>query len=346
MQRDNWSLGMMIREATKNVFSPAARLFPIVAVAVLLGAGQSALMIQQSNALSSSLADLRILGRNVVVVTPPSPDSVGAVTRDSCEALSTYDQVERSGLVGVAEYSDFSELGPLVPIQEASSTLVPLLRLNDAVVGSALSPETSRTRTLRLPSGQLLQSSVGPEMPAGVPVNSVLSVPLDIDTTTGTYCVAVLDPYLPLDESQGLVLADLQIYGEPLLTSTPFRENVDIINTYLVRTERFLPLGIAVLAGFSTLALSRSRASEFAAYRLSGTSRRSLTIIVVLEQAAVAGFYATSATMTVVVAGLQLRDPSVPILWAVVGALSWTLCAGSAASATAVRRASDLAKDR
>lgn len=302
--------------------------------------------MHQADTLSATLAELQSRGRNVVVASLSSPDSASTVTRESCEALALYAQVERSGLVQPSDRTDFAELGPLVPVQKTSATLVPLLGASDAVVGSALAAGGSMPRTLRTPEGQLLDSIVGPALPAGVPVNSVLSVPLDLDTTTGTYCVAVVESYIPLSEARRLVLADLQIRGDPLLVSTPFSEDVDIVSIYLGRTERFLPAGIAVLAAFSTLALSRSRSSELAAYRLSGTSRRSLAIIVVLEQATIAGFYVASATATVLVAGLHMRDPAVPVLWATVGALAWTLCAGSAASVATLRRASGLAKDR
>jgi len=336
----------MVREANANVFSPAARMFPVLAVAVLVGAGQSSLMIHQASQLDETLAALTMSGRNVVTVAPPSPDSVSTVDRVSCEALAEYPQIERAGLVGTAERTEVVELGAFLPLQPVSATLLPGLDAYDAVVGSALWSDDDPTLTLAAPGGQVLHAEVGDEMPAGVPTGSALAIPLGATTTSGSYCVVVLDPYLPLTDARTLVLADLQMAGEPLAATSPYKETVDVVALHLSRTERFLPAGIAVLAGFSVLGLSRLRSSELAAYRLSGTSRRSLATILLLEQAILAGFYLTSATAAALVLGPLLRDPAVPILWAVVGALGWTVCAGSAASITVLRRASDLAKDR
>lgn len=346
MAHDQWSLRMLSREAVKNIFSPVARLFPVIAVAVLLGAVQSALIVHESDLLIATLADLQMRGRNVVVSAPRSAESPSTVTRQSCEGLASYPQVVNAGLVQPGDPADFLELGSLVPVQAASTTLVPDLATHDAVIGSALSPGVHIAKKLRMPSGQVLHAAVGTPQPAGVPVNSVLSVPLDVDTSTGVYCVVVFDPLIPPSTALEIVVADLQVIGDPLYTSSPFVESVDVVSTYLTRPERFLPVGIALSAGFSTFAMSGFRSSEFAAYRLSGTTRRSLMIIVMLEQAMIAGFYLSSATASSLALGTRLTDPSVPVLWAVVGALAWTLSAGSAAAASSLRRASDLAKDR
>ncbi|ACZ23255.1 hypothetical protein Sked_33600 [Sanguibacter keddieii DSM 10542] len=339
---------MLVREAVKNVLSPAARMFPVLAVAVLLGAGQTALVVHQADALGSTLDDLGLAGRNVVVLTPPASDAVSTVSRTSCDGLTRYDQVQAAGLVGRAERTDLVELGSFVPLQPVSDTLLPLLTTHDAVVGAALWPDADADESIVLvtASGQVLQAALGPPVPAGISTGAALGVPLDPTTTTGDHCVVVLDPYLPVQESRQVVLSELQLVGEPLVATSPYSETVDVVARHLARTERFLPGAVAVLAGFTALALSRLRSSELAAYRLSGTSRRSLATMLLLEQMIVAGFFVTSGTTAALVLGTHLRDPAVPVLWAVVGGLAWVVCAGTAASAAVLRRASDLAKDR
>lgn len=361
---------MLVREAVKNVLSPAARMFPVLAVAVLLGAGQTALVVHQADTLGSTLDELGLVGRNVVVLTPPTSDAVSTVSRTSCEGLTRHDQVRAAGLLGRSERTDIVELGSFVPVQPVSDTLLPLLTTHDAVVGAALRPEGAAALwsdgdaalrpdgdaalwsdgdasvVLVTASGQVLQAAVGPPTPAGVSTGSVVGVPLDPTTTSGDHCVVVLDPYLPVQESRQLVLSELQLVGEPLVASSPYSETVDVVALHLGRTERYVPAAVAVLAGFTTLALSRLRSSELAAYRLSGTSRRSLATMLLLEQVIVAGFFVTSATTATLALGTHLRDPTVPVLWAVVGGLAWVACAGAAASTAVLRQASDLAKDR
>lgn len=346
MQRDRWSLTMLVREAVKNVLSPAARMFPVLAVAVLLGAGQTALVVHQADTLGSTLDELGLVGRNVVVLTPPTSDAVSTVSRTSCEGLTRHDQVRAAGLLGRSVRTDIVELGSFVPLQPASDTLLPLLTTHDAVVGAALWPDGEESLVLATSRGQVVHAAVGDPAPAGVPTGSALGVPLAPRTTVGDHCVVVLDPYLPVQESRQLVLSELQLTGEPLVASSPYSETVDVVALHLGRTERYVPAAVAVLAGFTALALSRLRSSELAAYRLSGTSRRSLATMLLLEQMIVAGFFVMSATTATLVLGTHLRDPAVPVLWAVVGGLAWVACGGLAASVAVLRQASDLAKDR
>ncbi|MDF2846537.1 MAG: hypothetical protein K0R97_519, partial [Oerskovia sp.] len=68
-ETDRWPLALLAREATRNVFSTAARLFPVVLLAVLLGSAQASLAVQQGSRLEQQIAELRTQGRNVLSAT-------------------------------------------------------------------------------------------------------------------------------------------------------------------------------------------------------------------------------------------------------------------------------------
>jgi hypothetical protein len=351
-ETDRWPLALLAREATRNVFSTAARLFPVVLLAVLLGSAQASLAVQQGSRLEQQIAELRTQGRNVLSATQTAPESPILIDRDSCEALAALPVVERAGIqVGAAPTLDLPQLGAKTPVRPVSTTLLPELATHDAVIGRGLAQTAGLTpgQQLNLAIGAkagIVNALVGSGDGAGLGGTGAVFVAADRSTTTNPTCSVVLTPFADASAAAPVVAAALHVQDNPVLVSAELRETTDVVALYLARIERFLPLLLGAIGGLTVAVVGSLRSSELAAYRLSGTSPRSLGVLLALEQALIAGvFVAASTAATLVLAG-QALAPAASVLWSAAGGLVWLVVGNLLSLPVLRRRPSDMAKDR
>jgi hypothetical protein len=298
---------------------------------------------------------LRSSGRLVVELTSTNPEDPVAIDRASCEALLDQPDVERAGIVTLETFTDVPALGQNTSITAASRTLFPQLDTADVLVGSALREPTGDFH-LRMPAGNLALARVLGPQPTGIDTNSTLLVGLPPSTTNGPSCRIVVDGHSDPAEVLPRLAAAVQVSGtSPLTANTPYQETVNPVTTYLERSSRYLPLLIGILGGFAAAVINRVRLSELAAYRLSGTSSRTLALLLALEQFLLAGTLTAAASL---VATLLTGTPSIPglgtypvsisavTLAALTAGAAWILTATLLTIDIPLRQPTDLAKDR
>ena len=352
-ESDRWPLALLAREATRNVFSTAARLFPVVLLAVLLGSSQATLAVHQGNALEQQVAELRTQGRNVLSATQTAQDSPVLIDRASCEALTALPVIERAGIqVADGRSMDLPQLGARIPVRPVSTTLLPEVAMHDAVIGPGMAATVGLTPGQRLdlapgPNGTSTVSAlVGSGDGAGLGGTGAVFVAADSSVTTSATCSVVLTPFADASAAAPVIAASLDVQDNPVLVSAELRETTDVVALFLARVERFLPLLLGALGGLTVAVIGSLRSSELAAYRLSGTSPRSLGVLLAFEQVLVAGvFVAASVAATLLLAG-QALTPAASILWSVAGGLVWLVVGNLVALPVLRRRPSDMAKDR
>lgn len=344
MLTDDWRPSLLVREATRNVFGWGSRRLPALILAAAIGLAHVMFLAYQTQELEDRLADLALKGRNVLTIASASQDAEAAVSRASCEGLTDHPEVQHAGLFQADGLRDVVQIGPGVPLVHASTTLVPGLARADAVVGSALREPAERFGLLV--DGQLLNATVGEATPDGVDVNSAVVVPLDPATRTGTACVIVLDAFADQDEAAVRLAAELHAERNPVSGRAQLRETLDPIALFQNRPERFLPLVLGLVGALLCGLQNRLRSSELAVYRLSGTSPRSLGVVLVVEQLLIAGVAVASGSLAALVLSPRLLDPTVPVLWSVGAGALWVAGATLLSVDLPFRRPTDLAKDR
>lgn len=353
---DRWPLALLAREAALNVLGIGARLMPLVLAAVLLGSAQIAVAVHTSEAFEASLSDLESEGRHILDIGP-RPDELEkstvknpvGVSRASCEALTSVPGVKRSGIVIEAKTPiSIPQLGARVPMRRTSETLIPLLREYDVVIGTSLGKSVglSEGETLRLlgPGGAPLDAIVagGPELPSSL---ALFGAPAPGDDL-GTSCRVQLTRTAEEDRILPALLGALEARGATLRANAVLGESVDVVAMHLDRTERFLPLVLGVIGGAITAVLAFMRSAELATYRLAGTSRRSLGILLALESAILAGVFLASSALAQILLGGSLVAPLATGLWSLIGAFAWVATGALLAAPLLRRRPSDMAKDR
>lgn len=351
-ETDHWPLALLAREATRNVFSTAARLFPVVLLAVLLGSAQATLAVQQGQGLEEQVAELRTQGRNVLTAGQTAQDSPVLVGRDSCEALTALPVVERAGIqVADGPSMDLPQLGARIPVRPVSTTLLPELAAHDAVIGPSMAQSTGLTPGQRLDlatgaGGTPVSALVGTGDGAGLGGTGTVFVAADRSITTGSTCSVVLTPFADASAAAPVVAAALDVRDNPVLVTAELQETTDVVALFLARIERFLPLLLGALGGLTVAVVGSLRSSELAAYRLSGTSPRSLGVLLALEQALIAGVFVVASTAATLVLSGQALAPAAGVLWSVAGGLVWLVVGNLVSLPVLRRRPSDMAKDR
>ncbi len=172
-----------------------------------------------------------------------------------------------------------------------------------------------------------------------------MTVALPPSVTSAELCVVELSDHARASVVSPELTAAVSSVGGPLAAQPALQEAVDVLAAHETRPERLLPVLIGVLGGIFAAIVNALRSSAFAAYRLSGTRRVDLLTMVWMEQALLAGLYASSGTTAAVI----LLGPTVParacVLWLGVGAFAW-LAGASLSWASAGRNPTHLAKDR
>lgn len=345
MQRDSWQLGYLAREAIRNVFGVGSRMFVLVALAVLAGAGSSAFIALQTQAMRQEIHDLAAEGRNVLVFSALDNEAPTRIDRASCEALAEQHGIRHAGILEADEQLDVLPVGTRLPTQRASATLFPELTGADLLVGRNLSDRAPHPFTVR--AGPDLATAVHAEHhPEDLGTGSSITLPPRPSDTAAARCVVVLDEFSDVDTALPAVAAQLKIDDNPATGAELLVATNDPITDYLQRADRWLPLLLGLLGAFATAITTRLRASEIAVYRMSGTAPVSVMSLLTLEILLVTGTAALSATAASLALSAHYLDPAVPILWGLALAGAWAVVALAASLDLALRRPTDLAKDR
>lgn len=341
---DRWKLGYLAREAVLNVFGRGARMLPALAAAGLLGAAPVALLSLEQDALMAEVTALTQEGMGVIVYTEVSDTRPSTITRESCERLSLMPGVEAAGIVVRAGRVRAIPLAIDAHSQRASTTLFPELGDVDVLVGSTLSSADDEFRILV--DGQSFVARVAPTTREGTGASFQLTFPLLPTDTRGTSCYVILEPLVRPGDVISAQLAQLAISGNPVAGREAFTGTSDPIADYLTRLTRYAPVAVGLVGGALTALIIRSRSSEVAVYRLSGTSRRSLLTLIAVESLLISGVAGSASACAALVLAGKLLDPTTAIVSGIALAGVWAAVACAATADLAFRRPTDLAKDR
>lgn len=346
MQRDQWRIGQLIREAVKNVFAPRSRLYGLVLLAVAIGVAVPLYSAWESTQLTDRLQRESLLGRNVLVVAAvDKAHRPASIDRRSCEAVASDDDVIAAGITEPEGPADFPQIGAGIPVLAVSTTLLPQLEQHGAIVGSALRSGGGAFELL-MPQGIAEKAIVGSKEPEAIGTNSAVAVNLAPDVTSSSTCDVVLSATANALDASNRIVSELRSTGGPIIATQSFSEPEDPIKVFENRPEQFLPLLLALAVALSAGTLNRLRTGEWAAYRMSGTSPRSLFVVITLEQTALAGTMATVAAATTLAVGGYLIAPVAPVLFAGAGAALWIIGATLMSFDLPLRKPTSLAKDR
>lgn len=345
MQRDRWHLGLLARDAARNVFSPGSRMLAVLGLGVLAGAGSSAYIALETQTMRQEIHELAIDGRNVLVFSALSNDAPTRIERDSCEALADQHGILHAGVLQPAGQLDVLPVGTRLPAQRASVTLFPELTDADLLVGRDLSDRAFRTFTVWAEQDLATAVHADPH-PEGLGTGSSITLPPRPSDSTSEQCVVILDEFSDVDTALPAVAAQLKVTINPASSTELLTATSDPAIDYLQRPDRWFPLLLGLLGAVATAITTRLRASEIAVYRMSGTSPVSVMTLLTFEALLIAGSAALSATAASLALSAHYLDPAVPILWGLALAGTWTIAALAASVDLVFRRPSDLAKDR
>lgn len=348
MLSDDWKLTLLAREATKNVLARRARLFSLLAIAILAGVAQVAFLAFESVALRAQLDTLAAQGRNVVAFESSDRDAPIDISRVRCEALADVSGVQFAGLFEPDPRASFVQLGRDVAIARASDTLVPNLREYDAVIGAALTPSRGELR-LTVQDGTseegTLNAIVG-GTPPGIGADAVVLRPLSPLDVSGSTCFAVLDRLADAQSMIPLLQAQLVVSGGAVVGNPQLRLPLDSVTVFLQRPTIYAPVALGILGGVIAGIVTLLRSSELAAYRFAGTSPRSLLIILTMEQMLMGGVLFASGTAAALVLAPHLMSVMAAVIGVATAGAAWIVVASAISVIAAVRNPTRLAKDR
>jgi hypothetical protein len=330
---DNWALASVAREAWINVFGVGSRLKLLVALSVAMGVTVIAVGSLDSLSLRGELRALEDEGANIVVFRSIDPNSPAQISRTSCEALASSVGVDRAGLIVYAARASVSPIGFDLPVVRASTTLFPDLSNVDLVIGSSLGPASEDPYFVQVNDSQtpaLARTSAS--VPDTIGTDASVVAPLQPDDLSGDQCLVVLDPRFDVREVQLVFGAQLAVQGggiAPIVENAPA---VHPVTRFDHRITEHLPILMGLVGGLVCALAFRFRTSEIATYRLSGTGRRSLLLVLGFEISLIAGVGAVASA----VAGLVLSNYSLSTSYQVEASLMFgASCALVGMSATA-----------
>jgi hypothetical protein len=345
MQRDRWRGGYLAREALRNVFDIRSRMFALVVLALLAGVGTAAYSAWESSLFQSQLLQDAKAGRNVLQFSSTTPSQPVHISRQSCEELTRIPGVIRAGILVPVGTLAFPGVGADLPTFSASQTLFPELKRVDVIVGDQLKRATASFNIL-MPDTTIETAIVGATQPVGIDVNSSVVTALSPSTTSGDQCLVVLSKYVNQNSMQPVLSAGLRVSGGAVQGQSQYRGEQNPIFAFLNRPGQFLPLLLGVFGGLAAGIFNRLRGSELAAYRLSGTSVRSLEIILTLEQAALAGTFIASSVGGSVVLFRYEFDIGAVGFFEIAAGCAWVVVASLTGIDVAFRRPTSLANER
>lgn len=341
---DRWRFADLTREALRNVFGRGARLLPAVALAGLFGVGSVAIMVLEQDAMHDEVENLAGQGRGVVIFSQESPERPADIGRVSCESLVDTPGVEAAGLVVHMEGVDAVPIAIDVPARRASATLLPDLGEADVVVGNTLASQEGPFRVLI--HGQPFDATVAGPSREGTGTAYSLTFPLLPDDTAAGMCVVILDAYIDADDVYTTLATQLEVSGNPISGTEVLVHPADPIEDYVARLSRYAPIVLGIIGGFITAIITRTRGSELAVYRLSGTSRGSLLTLLTVENLLIAGAGVTTTAVAALTLTGRLLDPVTAIVTGFALAGTWVVVTVIATIDLPFRTPTELAKDR
>jgi hypothetical protein len=344
--RPSWRIGDLVREAVLDTFSVGGRSILALVAAVAISSATAAWAVWETRMFDQTLIELGDRGRNVVVISSAMPDVAASISRGSCESLIDLPGVLRAGVVVQEGRDDVFPFGVDIPLYRVSSTLMPELADAEAVVGSAVADQPGGSAQ-RISIGDIaVEAVVGERQPTGVDVNSGVSLPASVNQADAENCFVVLDRRADVTSWAPSLVSELKSSGPPLGAIAVLQEPTDARQAYLDRATRFIPLAAGTFVGILFGLLTISRASELATYRLSGTSARDLLVMLSMQSLLVGGIVSASAAVASTPLSPIGADPSVIAMRAIeMGAIA-AVVSSLLASSVALRRPTDLAKDR
>lgn len=298
-----WSTSLLLREAQKNVRLSRRRLFPLLILAVALGAVFVCVSAFEAQQMRVAVEKVDAAGAHVLVFTSASA-SPAVMTRESCERLADSAGVERAGSVSAVGRASILPVGSSVPIVSVAGTLVP--ELNDYPV--VLGADFDGVPGWVMLEGLRLESTGGGRQPEGIPINQSVSVLASASVKTVERCIAVLDPTASVAQMTPLLMAQLEVVGSSLGAAPVSSVEYDPSDAYADRLSRWLPIALGALGAVVTIGLSLTRSDEIAAYRMSGSRARDVTVILMTEASLIAGAMSVSGTLSAVVLMNYLVD--------------------------------------
>lgn len=232
-----------------------------------------------------------------------------------------------------------------IPAFSASSTLFPALRSADALVGSDLGRQLKPT-VMSLLSGQMLKTMRANAQPEGIPTNRSLVFSLSPDVTTVPSCIIQLGQFESAQDRIPELLAQLRVTDSPLSGRAVLVQQFDLVEQYRASALQFVPLVLGLLGGVAAALVNASRSREFATYRLSGTSRTSLLVILVVEEIILGLTMTVGATVTTAVLWPRLLGPLECLSFALAAGGLWTCFALVGSLPGSLRSGAVLSKDR
>lgn len=348
-RHDQWALTMLLRESVRNAFTAGGRLFGMIALASVLGGllvGADALAAQR---LDQQTADIEELGGHVVVLMSAVKEYPALIERASCEALSDLPSVVRAGAVVERAAISHPQLGSRSSMRLVSSTLVPELKSVDVAVGRALADElgiwTRGVFAIQTPGGS-------------VPAHVAKTLHPELGGTRGVFvafppairfvdrCVVVLHAGASPVEFARILPAMVDVAGGPLYAAPMHVPTIYPWDLYLERVERYLPVLFGVFGAAVAMIITALRGSELAVYRLSGSSRRSLFIILGFESVHTAGVLLAAAVGATAICWQALASPPATVMSAVVAAAVWVSISVAGNAWAVSRSVVAMAKDR
>jgi|GEM_PF-863390 len=346
MSPGGWRLGYLAREVNRTLFNPRSRSSALLFLAVALGVGAVALPAVESQGFRSQLAEQQAAGRNIVVFGSRDTQHPVAIDRASCDSLTAVPGVPRSGLTELEGMDDFVQLGPNVSVLGSTSSLFPDLRDGVLLVGSALHPPVAAEFTLVAANGPLYRARVNRVEPTGLNSNSAVVVPLAPDIRSASSCIAVLDAYSNANQLLPVLRARLHTSGGDMVASLASNPTIDPVTVFLNRPGQYVALLLGLLGGLATGMITRSRSSEFAAYRMSGTTPPAAALLLAMQHLQIAALFAASSCAAVIVLRGALAAPLSAALSCLAGAATWLLAALVVTVDLPLRNVLALAKDR
>lgn len=242
-------------------------------------------------------------------------------------------------------HSDFLRLGRNIPIVVASESLFPNLGTYDALIGASLISAAKPT-VLRTSSGQDLYAAGGQAAPDSLGVGNAVTLLLEPSIKYGSQCVVFLSKFSDQQKNISLLAGQLNVVGAPIAGRAQLTESVDTVSGYIRRPGRHLPLIVGLMGAVASGLLNRGRASELASYRLSGTTRRSLAILIALEQSLVAGVGLASGIFALILLSQYFFNLLSAIFSLAVGVFGWLFLGCLLSLPVIVKTPTELVKDR
>jgi len=346
LRRDFWTFSALAREAWKTLIDARSIFYVLPLVAVLAGITGGVLALDASVNLDHQLVVADRAGANVLTVRAANQRDKVQISRHSCEALASSPDIDAAGLALPLRDAYVPQFGRTVPVIGASASLLPQLQSADAVVGSALTKGGAPSRLTIPGAGNALTSVRGAPQPDAIGTNSAIVLPLSVRTQSASTCFVIINPLRNATRAAAVVVAELDAVGGPVIAQPASVPTFDPVSGFKARQDQFLPVVLGAIGGLISAALIATQGSAWAAYRLSGTSRRSLATIFTLLCAVPGGLYALTGVAFTAVVMMVVHSPGAVALEMLAGGCAWTAIGAAASLFVVARQPTNLAKDR